>query len=126
MAEAYGPQGRAEYVRARSTFDVVWPLVYGLFLVTALSWTAGKTFAPLSRWRRFNLLPLLGLLFDYLENLSTSLVMLRYPAKTALVDTLAPIFTASKWIFLGASFVLLLVCIAVAGWGWSVKRIKPV
>jgi hypothetical protein len=114
MAESYGEQGRQAYVRARFTLDLVWPLVYTLFLVTAISWVCGQAFAPDSRWQRANLVPLLGALFDYLENLSTTLVMLRYPAQTALVDLLAPLFTVLKWVCLGASFALLIGGIAVA------------
>ena len=36
-------------------------------------------------------------------------LMYRYPAKTMVVDFLAPIFTAVKWIFVGGSFTILLV-----------------
>jgi hypothetical protein len=124
MAEAYGVQGRQAYIRARFTFDLVWPLVYTFFLVTAISWVFGRAFAPDSRWQRANLAPLLGALFDYLENLSTSLVMLRYPAHTAVVDLLAPVFTALKWSLLGASFILLLGGIVVAVWRWMVQRAR--
>ena len=93
MAESYGELGRQAYVRARFTFDLVWPLVYTLFLATAISWVFGRAFAPDSRWQRANLAPLLGALFDYLENLSTSLVMLRFPDQTPVVDiSLAEVF----------------------------------
>jgi hypothetical protein len=122
MAESYGEQGREAYVRARFTFDLIWPLVYTLFLATAVSWIFGRAFAPDSRWQRANLVPLLGALFDYLENLSTSLVMLRFPAQTAVVDLLAPLFTALKWGFLGASFVLLIGGMIVAVWRWLRRR----
>jgi hypothetical protein len=122
MAESYGEQGREAYVRARFTFDLIWPLVYTLFLATAVSWIFGRAFAPDSRWQRANLVPLLGALFDYLENLSTSLVMLRFPAQTAVVDLLAPLFTALKWGFLGASFVLLIGGMIVAFWRWLRRR----
>jgi hypothetical protein len=118
MAESYGTQGRQAYIRARFTFDLAWPLVYTLFLVTAISWVFSKAFAPHSCWQRANLAPLLGALFDYLENLSTSLVMGRYPAQTAVVDLLAPLFTALKWGLLGVSFFLLLIGITVAAWRW--------
>ena len=121
IAESYGEEGREAYIRARFTFDLVWPLVYTLFLVTAISWVFGKAFAPESRWQRANLAPLLGALFDYLENLSTSLVMLRYPAQTPVVDLLAPLFTALKWGSLGLSFVLLCGGIVVAIWRWTKK-----
>ena len=116
MAEAYGEQGRSDYIRARFTFDLVWPLVYTVFLVSALSWVYKKAFALDSPWQRVNLAPLAGALFDLLENLSTSLVMLRYPAPTPLVDTLAPVFTALKWVFVSGSILLLLIGIAVAIW----------
>jgi hypothetical protein len=122
IAESYGEEGRQAYVRARFTFDLVWPLVYTLFLATAISWVFGKAFAADSPWQRANLLPLVAALFDYLENLSTSLVMIRYPAQTPVVDLLAPFFTALKWGSLGLSFVLLLGGIAVAAWRWIKKR----
>ncbi len=122
MAEAYGEEGRQAYVQARFTFDLVWPLVYTLFLVTAISWIFGRAFPPDSRWQLANLVPLLGALFDYLENLSTSLVMLRYPDQTAVVDFLAPAFTLAKWSLLGASFLLLSGGIVVAAWRWIVGR----
>jgi len=124
IAESYGEQGRQAYVRARFTFDLVWPLVYTLFLATAIGWVFGKAFALDSRWQRANLVPLLGALFDYLENLSTSLVMLRFPDQTAVVDTLAPVITALKWSFLGASFVLLFGGIMVAAWRWMKQRVR--
>ena len=44
MAEAYGEQGRKAYVEARFTFDLIWPLVYTLFLATAISWVFGRAF----------------------------------------------------------------------------------
>jgi len=113
MAEAYGAQGRAAYVRARLTFDVIWPIVYTVFLSTAISWLTARAFKPGSPWRRANLAPVLGALFDYLENLSTSVVMLRFPDRTPVVDMLAPIFTLVKWIFVGGSFVLLFIGLAV-------------
>jgi hypothetical protein len=119
MAEAYGEGGRQAYVRARFTFDLVWPLVYTLFLVTSISWAFSRAFAPDSRWQRANLAPLLGALFDYMENLSTSLVMLRYPHRTPVVDVLAPAFTALKWGLLGVSFILLFVGVVIVAWRWA-------
>jgi hypothetical protein len=118
FAEAYGEGGRRAYVRTRFTFDLVWPLVYGVFLATAISWVYGRGFAPGSRWQRANLMPVLGVLFDYLENVATSLVMLRYPAQTPVVDVLAPAFTMAKWVLIYSSFVLLLVGALVAVWKW--------
>lgn len=115
-AEAYGEDGREAYVRARLTFDVLWPLVYTLFLGTALSVVGRRAYAPGRPWRLANLAPLLGLTFDYLENLCTSLVMVRYPEPTAVVASLAGLVTLVKWIFVYGSFVLLLLGLVVALW----------
>lgn len=107
MAEAYGEEGRRLYVRSRFTFDLVWPLVYALFLTTSISWTYSRVFATDSLWQLANLVPLLGAVLDFLENGSASLVMVRFPAPTPVVDVMAPIFTLLKWTCVGGSFVLL-------------------
>jgi hypothetical protein len=122
MAEAYGEEGRARYIQARFTFDLVWPLVYTLFLVTAISWLFARAFPPDSGWQRANLAPLLAALFDLLENVSTSLVMLRYPDPTPVVDGLASVFTLLKWGFVAGSFVLLVGGVGVALWRWKGAR----
>ncbi len=107
MAEGYGTEGRSAYIRARFTFDLVWPLVYGFFLLTSLSWLTGKLYCQDSRWHLANQLPLAGVLFDYLENISTSIVMLRYPGEIWLAANLAGFFTMVKWISLAISFMIL-------------------
>jgi hypothetical protein len=122
MAETYGQEGRGAYIKARFTFDAIWPLVYTLFLVTAIGWVFVRAFGPGSPWRLANLAPVVGALFDYLENVSTSLVMLRYPDLTPIADVLAPIFTLAKWVVLGGSFVLLFIGIAVAVWRWKLRN----
>jgi hypothetical protein len=118
MAEAYGQSGREAYIRARFTFDLIWPLVYTVFLCTSISWVYHKAFNPGSLWQRMNLVPLLALSFDYLENITTSLVMLQFPNRLPLVAILAPIFTMGKWILVTGSFVLLLVGLVVEVWRW--------
>ena len=109
IAEAYGPAGRSAYIRARITFDLIWPLVYLAFLVTAISWLLKHTNLSWERWGRLNLLPVAGTIFDYLENISASIVMGRYPQTTPVIDHLAGVFTLFKWIFIVASFSLLLI-----------------
>ena len=120
MAETFGPEGRAEYVRARWTFDVIWPIVYTFALVTAISWFSKRAFPDGSKARLLNLVPALGLLFDYLENICASIVMARYPAETPVVDLLTTIFTPIKWVFVVGSFVVL-VAVAVA---WVAQAIR--
>ena len=113
MADAYGEQGRREYIKARFTFDILWPIVYTVFLSTALSWLSARVYKNNHLLQYSNVLPLLGALFDYLENISTSIVMARYPDPTAVIDLLATLFTPLKWLFISASFVLLLVALGI-------------
>jgi len=118
MAESYGEAGRSDYIRARFTFDLVWPLVYTAFLVTSISWLFRKGFHHQSRWQLSNLIPVLGMILDFLENISTSLVMYKYPERTFVVDFLAPWFTAAKWILVSGSFLLLVFGATAALWEW--------
>ena len=120
MAEDYGAEGRAAYIYARFTFDLVFPLVYGFFLTATISWLLARGLAETSRWRLLNLFPLAGMAFDYLENISTSIVLGRYPSHTPVVDVLAPLFTAVKWVFVNGSFVLLVIGLLLFLW----KRLK--
>ncbi|MFN8433627.1 MAG: hypothetical protein U0V18_06380 [Anaerolineales bacterium] len=120
MAEEYGVEGRSAYIYARFTFDLVFPLAYLFFLTTSISWLLKHGLSENSRWRMLNLFPLAGAIFDYLENISTSLVLGRYPSQTPVIDVLAPVFTAIKWFFVNGSFVLLLVAIVLALW----KRLR--
>lgn len=114
MAEDYGLEGRAAFIRVRWTFDVAWPLVYTFFLVTSISWLTGRGFQATSRWQQSNLMPLLAATLDFLENISNSLVMARYPLKTPVIATLAPYFTLFKWLAVGASFALLFIGVVAA------------
>ena len=117
MAEAYGADGRAAYVRARFTFDLIFPLTYLFFLATSISWAMSRAVPnPNSSWRLLNLFPVLGALFDYLENISASIVMLNYPQQTFLFDVLAPILTLIKWFFVNGSFVILIPALLLPLW----------
>jgi hypothetical protein len=113
-AQAYGPDGRQAYIRARYTFDIAWPLVYTAFLTSTVSWLLGRGISPGSRWRLLNLTPLAGMLLDLLENSATSLVMYRFPAESVLLGWLAALFTLLKWVFVGGAFVVLVVGIVLA------------
>jgi hypothetical protein len=109
FAEAYGQAGRDAYVRARWSFDLLFPLIYAFFLISTLSWTFAHAFPPESRLRYANLFPVLAMIFDFLENSATSLVMARFPLLTPLAANAAPILTLIKWCFVMGSFIFLLV-----------------
>jgi hypothetical protein len=109
MAEAYGVEGREEYIKARFTFDLIWPVVYTAFLTMFISWLFGRSIPTYSGFRTVNLIPIFGMLFDYLENISTSIVMWRFPEKMIAIAVIAPVFTLLKWILISIAFLLLVV-----------------
>ena len=108
MAENYGAEGRSDYIRMRFTFDLIFPLIYGGFLFSGTGWLFNPESQESRRWK-INTLPLLGVLFDYLENIATSIVMWRYPIRTPILDTAATIFTPVKWVIISICFILILV-----------------
>jgi hypothetical protein len=116
MAEAYGEDGRNAYLKARWTFDLAFPLVYTFFLVTATSYFLGKTFLEGSNFRLLNLIPLIAMIFDFLENTAVSLVMWRYPVPCPPGLLLAPVFTPIKWLLVVLSFFILLFALIASGW----------
>lgn len=113
MAQAYGEQGRAAYIYARWTFDVIFPLVYGTFLTITIAWLCGKLFSENQPHRLIICFPVFAMLFDFLENSATSLVMALYPQINLGIATLAPIFTMLKWISIGVSFLLVILMATV-------------
>jgi len=113
MAEAYGAEGRAYYIRSRYTFDLIFPAVYLVFLAAVISRLF--RFLPADDPKRFiNLLPFGGAIFDLFENSAASLVMYRYPLLTPFAALLAPVFSFLKWVFIGLSFIGLFLGLALA------------
>lgn len=125
-AEAWGRDGRAAYVQARVTFDVIWPMVYGTLLLTTLAWVWARATSPGSRWRKVALIPVFAVTLDYAENICTATVMARYPAQTPVLAELAPLFTAGKWLSLSASFMLLGIGVIIALTArWRARSPRP-
>ena len=123
LAQSYGEEGRQAYIVARWTFDLVFPLVYGAFLITGISWLSLRIYGRGTLAQYANLVPVLGVLFDFLENTATSIVMARFPSESKWIAHLATIFTPVKWAFVIGSFVVLLWIVLVAGRRWIQKRL---
>ncbi len=105
-ASGYGEAGREYYIRSRFTFDLIWPLSYGAFLVTGIR-------ASGLRYRLvWGFLPIFSVLFDYAENVLASFLMGLYPTQIDALVYVTSFATFVKWVTLVASFGLLFVGIA--------------
>jgi succinate dehydrogenase hydrophobic anchor subunit len=118
MASGYGETGRQQYLHARWTFDLAFPLVYTLFLLTSISWLYNRNLGRNSKWRLLNLVPLGAMILDFLENTMTSLVFSRFPMLSLPGQVLAPVFTPLKWLLVSISF-----CILVVGIIWRIYQL---
>lgn len=106
MADQFGADGRMAYVRARFTFDLAWPAVYGVFLLASAAWSLGILTDQNNRWRLLVFPPLMAVIFDLLENMTAAIVIGRFPSPSFLAAMMAPYFTLLKWVLVAASFAL--------------------
>jgi len=120
MADDYGQEGRQAYIKSRWTFDLVFPLVYVSFLAVGISWF----YRFLTDWKEFwkfgNLLPILGGVFDYLENGAATWVMNIFPTRLAGLAQLTAFFSITKWILISLAFLVYF----ILGAGSLLARVK--
>lgn len=121
MAETYGESGRDAYIKLRWTFDVIWPVVYTLFLVL---WTRklSEYISATKMLRYMFIIPIIGMLLDFLENIGSTIVMFRYPLQSGIIATITPVMTFLKWITLLGSFFIITILMIVIGW----KKIRNI
>jgi hypothetical protein len=109
MAKEYGQEGREAYIQARYSFDVIFPLMYVAFLATSISFLFGLQFETGNKWMFLNLVPIMGMVFDLLENGLAIVIMGAYPDKLVIFASIVPFMTMLKWIFVGGSFLIIIV-----------------
>jgi hypothetical protein len=103
IVEAYGPSGRAYYIWQRWTFDLIWPLVYGLPLFSTLNRFIPKLF----RFRTMIVfLPLFATILDYLENVTFTVLVSLFPTEIPLLAVFGVTISAFKWFALGTSMMI--------------------
>ena len=117
---SYGVDGRSYYLLQRWTFDLVWPLAYGLPLFTTL-----RLFLPQvlnQRWGFIAKLPLLAVGLDYLENIIFSIIVIAYPNEFTWLAFLGVSVSLLKWLTLSAAMLL---TVAISLWAFM-KFLKTV
>jgi hypothetical protein len=111
--DAYGAEGRIHYRNILLTADIVWPMLYTLLLGCSISWVFKRSIAEGSKVHQLNVVPFGALLFDLLENACIVTMLSIFPSRPAVLAWMATTCTMVKWLFVGAS-VLLLLCGVVA------------
>jgi len=104
--EWYGQDGRNAYILLRWTFDVVWPIVYTSFLVSA-SGALTKTKSRKTQLLVLSL-PILSVFFDFFENILASINVGIYPIQIEFLVIFLEGISLLKWFFIGlTAFVLM-------------------
>jgi hypothetical protein len=117
---AMGEAGRAFELTHIVPLDLLVPLFYGLFLSTFISWLLHRWLPAESGWHRLNVVPVIGALFDYLENLGIIAMLLAWPMEMYSIAQITMAATLLKFGFSVLAGVVVLG--AVAGWIPSVLR----
>jgi hypothetical protein len=112
----YGVSGRQYYLWQRWTFDLIWPLVYGLPLYLTLQQLVSTLGLGKFTWLVY--MPWVATGLDYLENMLFTVVILNYPNPTLLLITMGVFVSALKWLALMSAYVLLIVFIV-----WFISRV---
>lgn len=103
-----GAPGRQLYALSEVTLDLLYPLLYGIFLGLLIAWLCSRLFPASSGLRWLPLLPLAGALADLGENLSITVLLLVYPSQLPWLVYLANLFGMLKWAFVLSSLALIL------------------
>ena len=101
-----GREGRDVYHVMAGKIDMIYPIVYSIFFVLLLASLLKKIFSQKSKILLIALLPLIGMLFDYLENLNTLKLLNKFPNITTEQVAYGSQMTQIKWLFLIMSILL--------------------
>ncbi len=107
MLERYGDSTRMFYRGVELTVDIVYPIVYMLAFGLLISWLFQRGFASTSKMQKLNVLPVGAWFFDLLENISIVILISAYPAQPVAIAWLTFTFTSIKWLFAGASILMI-------------------
>lgn len=106
MRNRYGEYGIKIYTIMRFTFDIIWPFVYGGFLITSLYYLQKES--NVFQSFRLYFIAATAVLFDFLENLLAVLFMNMFPREFDLLVYALKISSTLKWLVLVVSFSMLL------------------
>ena len=116
---AYGVDGRPFYATIELTADIIYPIVYTFFFSLLMTYLLQRAFRKDSKLQRLNVLPFGAWAFDLLENICILTLLFSFPAQSPLVAGAMSLFNGIKWLFAGASLVMILVAFVT----WVFKKV---
>jgi len=121
LLAAMGEAGRSFELTRIIPLDLLVPFFYALFLSTLISWLLKKWLPADSPWHRLNVIPVIGALFDYLENLGIIAMLLAWPMEMYSIAQITMAATLLKFGLSALAGVIVLGAVA----GWIISYIRP-
>ena len=122
-----GSEGRNLYRFVIAKVDNFFALFYGPLFILVLAWLLKKLTRKDSGWIFLSLFPLIGILFEYLENFNTLSLLDSYPSITEEGVFWGSQMTSLKQIFLTTSVALMpLLALTLAIKTWKRRQTSPV
>ncbi len=109
LLENLGDEGRQFYLTRQLPLDFIYPGLFAIAYSLLLVWLFAKSFQPEAKIFYLALIPALGGLFDYLENMGIILMLNTFPELSPELVSLSSTFTLLKSIFTSLFFILLFV-----------------
>lgn len=122
MIKHYGEFGRAFYRNVELTVDILYPIIYTLAFGLLISWLFQRGFKSDSKMQRLNAVPVGAWFFDLLENLGIVTMLSMWPSQPVALAWLTTVISTIKWIFAGASMVLIVIGLVMAAKNGFRKR----
>ncbi|NOY43114.1 MAG: hypothetical protein GXP26_14940 [Planctomycetes bacterium] len=112
LLESLGQEGRNVYLYQQLPVDFIYPGLFAVSNSLLLTWLFVKRFEANSKIFYLAMVPVLGGLFDYLENISIVRMIQSFPDISQELVATASTFTILKSAFITAFFVVLLLGVA--------------
>lgn len=114
MLENMGEYTRFFYRNVELTVDIVYPIVYLFFFGLLISWLFQRGYPSNSPMRKYNVVPLGAWFFDLIENILIVILISIFPSQPMALGWLLFLVSSIKWLFAGASILLILTGLVMA------------
>ena len=108
-----GVEGRNAYLFQQIPVDMVYPLLFAISWSLVLAWFLKKLNKQNTQVIYLCLLPVLGGLFDYLENIGMIIILSTWPANTDTLSQFTNVFTILKSFFSTLFFISLIIVLFI-------------
>ena len=103
----YSLAERHRYAIIAMTIDILYPIVYSLFLTALSIFLIGRLAIRRRIIIRLAYISMGAAVFDLLENTTLTIMMLNYPVKLNSLANIAGYFTAAKWTLIIAAILMI-------------------